>query len=76
MTIEELAEKNSEFIPPRVYGFNTVFLRTEVKHACAKIANDVLRQIENIYYSETDIVTIITKIHRKILELKGEQTQQ
>ena len=72
MTIEELAEKNADFIPPRVYGFNTTFLRTEVKQACAKTTNEVLRQIENIYNSETDIVTIITKIHRKILELKSE----
>lgn len=71
MTIEELAEKNAEFIPPTVYGFNMTFMRTEVKKACAKMAQDVLREFENIYDSETDIVTIITKIHRKIVELKG-----
>lgn len=45
-TIQQLAEENSSFIPPRVYGFNFLWLRTEVENACKKTGNAVLEEIE------------------------------
>lgn len=73
-TIEQLAEENASFIPERVYGLSSLWLRTDVKNACAKTANAVLEEIESLVDEEfvKHNMKAAMIIAEKIKELKGE----
>lgn len=70
--ISQMAEKSWENYqysnPPDGNLYHSVY-----KDGYVKGANDVLRKIERIYDSETDIIKAITRIHETIEELKGDK---
>ena len=72
-TIKQIAEENAGFIPARVYGFNTLWLRTEVKEACEKTANAVIDEIKKAINTNDNplaklggVIDVIEKLNLEI----------
>ena len=75
-TIKQIAEENAGFIPARVYGFNNLWLKTEVKDACEKTANAVVDEIKKAINESDNPFAILGGVIEVIEQLKRDENDR
>ena len=75
-TIKQIAEENAGFIPTRVYGFNSLWLITDVKDACEKTANAVIDEIEKAINASDNPFETLCGVIEVIEQLKRDENDR